>query len=32
MFLDVCYEALAANREAFLDGSAGLVIITALGK
>jgi hypothetical protein len=32
MFLDVCYEALAANREAFLDGSAGLVIVTALKK
>ncbi len=29
MFLDVCYEALAANREPFFDGSAGLVIVIA---
>ncbi len=32
MFLDVCYEALAVNREPFLDGSAGLVIVTASEK
>ncbi len=32
MFLDVFYEAFAANREPFLDGSAGLVIVTASEK
>ena len=32
MFLDVCYEAFAANRAPFFDGSAGLVMVTALEK
>jgi hypothetical protein len=32
MFLDVGYEALAANREPFFDGSAGHMLVTALEK
>ncbi len=32
MFLDVCFEALAINKEPFFDGSAALVIVTALEK
>ena len=32
MFLDVCFAVLAANREPFFDGPAGLVIVTALEK
>jgi hypothetical protein len=30
MFLDVCFETLAADGARFSDGSAGLVIVTAL--